>query len=505
MILMILEKALKISKNIFICFFILLNMSVFSQNRPLKSTSIKDSIQIKTEQDLLKNTKEYINKKEYKKAVFLLKKYYDNFSQSLSVNWIYAHALSLNNENKQAEQKFLKAISISPLDKNLQKDYARFLYQTGNIKNLESIIANFMDDNSKNVEFLLIQANLSFWKGDIKNAQNKIDRILELYPNTEITKDLSDQIKELSALYIKTNFEYQTDSQPLNFFAYHVVLAKYESVLLNPQLEISDYSFSPQTEGALIVKLSNQFRFDRLKLTANLTGGLYKNSSGEDDWLAGISFVKKLSKKLSLNLGYSKNNLLSTIASTTFNLTQQDLFGSIDYHNKWIHFQGGYNHKFFKDDNTIKSIYSWILSQPIKIQNFKFQFGYSYNYTDSKDVLFIFDNQGLGVYDPYFTPKEQKIHSGLFIINYNPSKRILLEAKVNYGFNATLRNPYPIQVTATEFEIGGFYDETFTPVELTGVINYSFSKRFNAKVTYIDQETFFYRRKNINLGLNFIF
>lgn len=493
------EKSIKITKIIFTCFFVFLNISVFSQNQPFKSPS---NI---TEENLLKYTKEHISKKEYGKAVFLLNENYFNFSESLSVNWIYAHALYLNGYNQEAENKFKKAISISPLDKNLQMDYARFLYQTGKIKNLESILSNFMDDNSNNVEFLLIQANLSFWEGDIKNAQKKIDRILELYPNTEITKDLSNQIKELSALYVKTNVEYQTDSQPLNFLAFHVVLEKYESRFLNPKLEIADYSFSPQKEGALTVKMSNQFRFDRLKLTAKLTGGLYKNFSGEDDWLAGLSFVKKIAKNVSLNFGYSKNNLLSTIASTKFNLTQEDLFGTLNYTNKWILFQGGYNYKFFKDDNTIKSIYSWILTQPIKIRKFNFQLGYSYNYTDSKDVLFVFDSQGLGVYDPYFTPKEQKVHDGIFLINYKPTKKLSLEAKVNYGFYATLRNPYRIQTGATEYEIGGFYDDTFTPVEVTGVINYSFSNRFSAKITYTDQETFFYRRKNTNLGLNFIF
>ena len=52
-------------------------------------------------------------------------------------------------------------------------------------------------------------------------------------------------------------------------------------------------------------------------------------------------------------------------------------------------------------------------------------------------------------------------------------------------------------------EIGGFYDETFSPLELTGNINYSFSNRFTAKITYTNQETFFYKRENINLGLNF--
>lgn len=494
-----LEKAIKITKIIFTCFFIFLNFNVFSQNPYSKSPK---NI---TEEDLLKLTKEHITNKKYEKALFLLNENYFNFSESLNVNWMYAHVLYLNGYNQEAENKFKRALSISPFDKNLQMDYARFLYQIGNIKNLESVLSNFMDDNSKNAEFLLIQANLSFWKGDTKNAQNKIDRILELYPNTEITKDLSDQIKELSALYVKTNVEYQTDTQPLNFFGYHLVLEKYESRFLSPKLEISNYSFSPQKEGALVAKVSNQFRFDRLKLTANLTGGLYKNYSAEDDWLAGLSFVKKITKNVSLNFGYSKNNLLSTIASTKINLTQEDIFGTLNYTNKWILFQGGYNHKFFKDDNTIKTVYSWILSQPIKIRNFNFQFGYSYNFTDSKEVKFVFDNQGLGVYDPYFTPKEQKIHDGIFSINYKPTKKLSLEAKVNYGFYATVSNPYRIPKNATEFEIGGFYDETFTPIAVTGVINYIFSNSFSVKISYIDQETFFYRRKNTNLGLNFIF
>lgn len=493
------EKATKITKIIFTCFFVFLNISVFSQNQPFKSpTNI-------TEETLLQHTKEHISKKEYGKAVFLLNENYFNFSESLSVNWMYAHVLYLNGFNQEAENKFKKAISISPLDINLQMDYARFLYQIGKIENLESVLSNFMDDNSKNAEFLLMQANLSFWEGDIKNAKKKMDRILELYPNTDITKDLSDQIKELSALYVKTNLEYQTDTQPLNFFAYHAVLEKYESRFLNPKLEIANYSFSPQKEGALTVKLGNQFRFDRLKLTANLKVGLYKNFSGENDWLAGLSFVKKIAKNVSFNFGYSRDNLLSTIASTEINLTQEDIFGTLNYTNKWILFQGGYNYKFFNDDNTIKSIYSWVLTQPIKIRNLNFQFGYSYNYTDSKDVLFVYDNQGMGVYDPYFTPKDQKIHDGIFLIDYKPTKKISVEAKINYGFHATVSNPYRIQISATEYEIGGFYDDTFTPLSVTGVINYSFSNRFSAKITYTDQETFFYRRKNTNLGLNFIF
>jgi hypothetical protein len=492
-------------RNSSICFLMFFNIAISSQNQPLTSNTEKDSLYSNiNEEDVVKTTNYYISRKEYKKASLFLSKCYTHFfSESLKVNWLYAHVLSLSGDKIQAVAKFKKAISISPMDKSLRMDYARLLYKMGKIDKVASILSEFMDTDSKNIEFLLMQANISFWKGNLNNSRKKIDRIQEIYPNTEITNNLTQQIKELTTFNVRTNLEYQTDSQPLDYFAEHIVLQQYKSKFLNAKLEISNYNFSPQKEQALILKLSNQFYFDKLKLVANVTGGFYKNFSEKTDWIGGIDITHKLNQNLSLNLGYSKESLLSALASTAFNLTHQDVFGSIDYKNKLLIAYAGYKQEFFKDDNIIKSFGSWILSQPIKIRKFNFQFGYSFSYTDSKDILFVFDNQGLGVYDPYFTPKEQEIHSGLFLINYKPTTKISFEAKANYGFTATVRNPYPIQITATSMGIGGFYDETFTPLELTGVINYSFSDRITAKVTYINQETFFYKRENINLGLNF--
>lgn len=491
-------------KNGCICFLIFFNIAVFSQKQPQKSTTKIDtfSTDIK-EADLLKRVNYFITRKEYDKASFILLKYYHHFSESLNVNWLYAHVLSINNDKTQAVNKFKKAISISPLNVELQLDYARLLYNMGKIDKVESILSKFMDKDSKNVEFLMMQANISFWKGNLTNSKNKIDRIQYIYPNTDITKRLMQQIEELTTFNIKTDFEYQTDSQPLDYFAEHIALEQYRSKFLNAKLEISNYNFSPQKEQALIIKLNNQFYFDKLKLVANVTGGVYKNFSDKSDWIGGINLTQKINQNVSINLGYSKEGLLTALASTAFNLTHQDVFGGIDYNNKLLIIHTGYNQQLFKDDNIIKSFVAWVLSQPLKIRNFNFQYGYSYNYTDSNDILFFFDNQGLGTYNPYFTPKEQKIHSGLFIVNYKPTKKISLEAKVNYGFIATVRNPYPIQATTSSMEIGGFYNETYSPVEFTGIINYNFSNSFTAKITYTNQETFFYKRQNINLGLNF--
>lgn len=483
-----------------------LNISVFSQNQSFTPTLKKSTLSTKiSEQELVDTAKEYINKKEFKQASDLITQHYKEFSESLVVNWLYAHALSLNNDKKEADKKFKKAIHLAPDNKELKMDYTRFLYGMGKIKEATHIMEFFMDENSKNVEFLMMQANISFWERDIKNAEQKIARVKEIYPNTNITKNLESQIKALKATYLKTNFEYQTDSQPLKYFASHIVAGEYISNFLSPQLEISRYSFSPQKEGALTLKLSNQFYFPKLKLAAKVSGGAYLNDSDKSDWIGGVSFIKNLFKNASLNFGYKKNALLGTIASTTFNLTQQDLFGVLDYNNKYIVFNAAYNHKFFKDNNTITSIGAWMVSQPLKIYKFGFQLGYGYSHTDSKEILFLYDSQGIGIYDPYFTPKNQEIHSALFITSFKPSKKLSIHAKVNYGIQATVQNPYPVEMAPGFFETGGFYNAKFNYTELNTSVDYAISNNFGIHANYIYQETFFYTRDNFNLGLNFTF
>lgn len=492
-------------KTTTVFFFIFLNITVFSQNQSNPSSLKKDLDTLKSANEILAVSKDYISKKEYNKAVLFLSNHYDKFSENLYINWLYAYALSMDNNNSEANNKFKKAISIDATNKDLQLDYARFLYKIGKINKVETILSNFLDENSKNVEFLMMQANINFWKGDLKNARSIITKINKIYPNTNYTKNLESEIESVTATYIKANFEYQTDSQPLDYFASHITIGEYISRYLSPQLEVSRYSFSPENEDALTIQLKNQFYFNKLKLKANVFGGIYINHSDNSDWIGGLSITKELFKKTSLKVGYAKKNLLGTIASTSINLTYQSLFGELDYSNKWMVLHSWYDHQMFTDDNKIQSFGVWILSQPIKFKKFNFQIGYSFNYTDSEDTLFFFDNQGVGVYNPYFTPEEQEIHSGIFIVNYKPTKKISLEAKVNYGFVGNIRNPYPVTTTANTIEIGGFYDATFTPKEFTGNIKYNFSNNFIANITYIDQETFFYNRKNINFGLNFIF
>ena len=489
-----------------ICLFLFIGTSAFSQDRPSKPPE-NDKLATKhvDKKAVVRQTKAYVSQGFYNKADQYLSEYYERFEDDLEINWLYAHTLWLNKNTKKADSKFRKARSIAPDNRELQMDYARFLFNQGEIYRTEKMLNLFVTDRTTNAEFLMMQAKISYWKGDLKKSKRLISRINELYPNAKQVTSLEKDIEALTAAYAKINVEYQTDSQPLEFIKNQIEIGKYVSRFLHPKIKISRWGLTPENHNAITFRLSNEVYFQRLKLSAEISGGIYANSSATSDWIGGLKFEKEIFKNASLTFGYNKDALIGTIASTRINLTKQDAYTALDFKNKYVVLNASVNRAIFEDGNFINTLAGWILSNPLKLYKFNFQVGYGYNFTDSDQILFFYDNNGAGIYDPYFTPREQEIHSGLFVMNFKPNEKLTFQAQANYGFKATVQNPYPVPTANSTFEIGGFYNAPFDHMEINGSLNYQLNDKFNINATYIHQETFFYDRQNINLGLNFIF
>ena len=490
----------------YILLFLLYSTSLFSQTKS---------------DETIKNVRTFISEKQYAKAENLLSNYYPLHPDDLETNWLYAQVLHWVTKNNLSEEKFKKAIAISPKNTAIQLDYSRMLYECGRFTKAQELLALLKENESTKVESLLMEAHIYFWTGKVNEAKNTINEIKKLYPNTDITNELSKNIAEATSPYLKTNFEYQSDNQPMKFFAEKIEIGQYRSWLFNPKLEVNNYNFTPN-EQALTTVLSNQFYFASLGLSTNLSAGIYKNFSEKTDWIGGIDFNLKIVKNISLKLGYNKKPYLGTLTSTTFNLTQNYTFGELDYeNNKLFSAHAGYNNQFFSDKNAIQSFSSWIISKPFKLSDLIIQFGYGFSYSDAKNNLYtskqtVTDaisnfnpNETIdGYYNPYFTPKSQMVNSALLLLNYKPSKLFEIGVKANYGFAANCQNPFIYldsdslgnSVFATNFS-----STSFNPYEVSGTITHSISSKFEIKATYTHQETFFYNRNNANLGLNFRF
>ncbi len=467
----------------------------------------------------IEQAKSFIKEKKYPQAEAILAAYYPNHNKDLTTNWLYAQVLHWNYKNKLSEDLFQKAIALAPKNTAIQMDYARMLYESSDFKKAQILIEPLKKLEDTQAEALLMEANIHFWNGNIDEAQKSIQEIKKLYPNTDITNDIVKNIANATSPYLKTNFEYQSDNQPMTFVGEKIEIGQYRSWLLSPKLEVSNYNFNP-TQQALTGKISNQLYVANIGFSATMAVGAYKNFSGTTDWIGGIELNQKIVNHTTLKVGYNKRPYLGTLASTAFNLSQNNLFADMDYsNNKLFSVHGGYNHQYFNDNNSIETISSWIISKPFSISTLKIQFGYGFNYSNATtnlytakesltDAIVNFSPNATinGYYNPYFTPKQQMINSAILILNYKASSKIELGAKATYGFAAQCQNPYIYLDTdgsgATIFTTD--YSKTnFNPYEVTAFINGKITSTIEAKLSYTNQHTFFYNRNNLNLGLNF--
>lgn len=511
------------------------NLNNIKSNKNIKSRTMKiitsyilillvwsSTVIAQTKNDeTIENVRELIIKKQYSKAENLLKNYYPNHVDDLQTNWLYAQVLHWTNKNDLSEEKFNKAITLAPNNNTIQLDFARMLYESNRFNKAQLLLNNLKFIDETKAEALLMLATIYFWNGNIVQANETIAEIKKAYPETKITDELTKNITQIKKFNLNTEFEYQSDNQPLKYLLEKIEIGQYQSWLLNPKFEISNTNFNP-TKQTFTSNLSNKFYFYSIGLSASTSIGIYKNFSDKTDWIGEFNLNKKIVKNTTFKLGLNKKPYVGTLASTTFNLTQNNFFSEIDYeNNKLLSFHTGFNNQFFSDKNTIKSFSSWILTKPYQLSNLKVQLGYGFNYSDSNintyiakeslnQVITNFNpNESIeGYYNPYFTPKNQSVNSLLLILNYKLTNRIDFYAKGNYGFSANCQNPFIYLNTDSMGNIIFVNDSnkvTFNPYDITGTLAYSVLSNFGIKLTFIHQETFFYNKNNINLSLNYKF
>ncbi|MDO6738379.1 hypothetical protein [Wenyingzhuangia sp. 2_MG-2023] len=470
--------------------------------------SIQQSLDTKDQRVLL-GIHSLIEKKEYVKAKKRMSEYIVGHEKDAQINWLYAYVLHLNKNYTASSESYERAILLSSKDNNIKLDYARKLYERGKINKAEDLIYGLKNlDPASKAEGLVMLANINYWQGDISNSKRLIKDFRSEFPNSDKLDELSAKISRETAFYIKASYEMQTDTQPLEYSAQKAEAGIYKSMYLNPKLEIENYSFTPSAT-ALIAKVSNQFYFSSIDLSVIAALGTYGNTEGSG-FIGGVTVAKKLPFNTKVTLGYNIHPVLGTIASTTTNITETTVSGALDYSNKLLLTNLTYNQQLF-DNNTIKNLVFWIITQPIKISNVAIQFGYSFGYSDSENVFFVEDEENstsdaiVGIYDPYFTPKELESNSFLLKFNYQMFRFLEIGGATNYAVKAKALSPY-LYSDGTSIVLD-FPDEKtiFYPSESSVFIKYDINEKLSVKGTYTYQETFFYSRDNINFGVNYRF
>jgi hypothetical protein len=198
-------------------------------------------------------------------------------------------------------------------------------------------------------------------------------------------------------------------------------------------------------------------------------------------------------------------------------LMMSKVSGSLVYESKsgWAGELSGGNSYFGTSDQALTKAYVWFITRPVKLSVFRLSLGYQFTYSNTSENNFspiyaLSDPRNYstsvipGIYDPYFSPISQQIHSGLFILKILPGKRLNFQAKLNYALKATTDNPYLYvdhDNLGTLFFKTGTASYSYHPYSVNGILSLKISRTFEAGASYTYMDQLFYKSTQIGFSL----
>ena len=477
-------------------FIILFSTTIFSQNKS----------------EIIDKAKQLLVEKKFKLAEDLLEKQYKKNYNDLEFVWLYAYSAHQNKHNKLSVKLYDKAISIAPENNDLKLEYAKMLYETGELSAAEKQINILKKNNTDNYEVLLLDASILFWNGKFNKSKESLNKLDQLYPNNNLASAMRASIDETKAAFIQLNVNYLSDNQPLEAIYEQLKTGQYRSNMLYPVLSLKNYNFNPSSQ-VIEASLSNMFQSANSGFSAKIEGGIYFNELINQSNIIGEVFLKKnIFKNSNLKIGVNRKPYLSTQESTTIDLVQNNAFAALEIGNvKSFFINLTYNFQTFDDNNNIQTYSAWGITKPVFDSPLKIQLGYGFNYSNSETILYapsITSNSEIkGTYSPYYTPDRQVINSGLILMNYTGFDKFKITAKGNYGFFAQNYSPYFLlsydTSTGNTTTVLQSFKNSFSPFDLSLTIQFNISKNLTISAEALYFDTYFYDSFNAGITLNY--
>jgi tetratricopeptide (TPR) repeat protein len=442
-------------------------------------------------------------------------------------NWIlrlYAETLFWMKDYDQAATIYEEAIRWHPDDFDVKFEYATLLFEMGKYQKTKEILIVYTHNRPEDAGAESLLGITDYYLGDFKEADEHLKKSLVLNPTDKKTNDIYREVSQIVSPWLKADVIYSDDSQPMQQWSPVLQGGWYQSHFLNLSFSLGLQSFSSDSihSNLYSFQLQNSFLFPKAGFSAQVSaGGFYTSINQSFDYTWGISLQQKIAQQLYLRVGGERSAYTYTLASieNPFSRGRYNVSVSWEKPKSW-NASAGYIGEYFPDDNYVQTFYAWGLSPAISFSVFELYFGYAFNYADAKESRYVPEQslneilddynpneQIKGIYDPYFTPNDQFAHSAISNLFIIPSNKINIKLHASVGFYARAMNPYfYLDKKQGETVIKqGFYQESFTPLDLGIDLNTNLSDKIVLNFSYTYLQTFYFNSNNFNLGLKIYF
>jgi len=501
---------------------------------PIESIS-----QIINKYDSMDLAKDMMYNQRLAEAIGILEILDEKYPEEENVKYLYSQALYWNKDYKQTIAYIRNTDSPSP---GLNLHYGKILFELNRLKEAQVFLSTYLLSHQVDMEALLLLARISYWQsGSTKGALGYIDQILINDPLHAQALKLREEIYLNTATQVQLNARYYHDSQPLQAMMYSTRLSFYHNSWLQPAVQVNTNQYADGGQ-VLMANFSNRIVFPNTTSELGLTSGVFSNSwSNELTPTWSVAFKQKTLHNLFLTAEAGQTPYLFTLASIGQNLMPISLATSL------VKESGtGWSGKVtlqqwqFMDENSIRSMSSWVLVPLIQHPSLSLNIGYAFMMANADHNRFILEDPSIvpitfgevlpGVFDPYFTPQNQMVHAALAKVDINFSKKFRASLNSNIGLHATIDNPNiiyygspaanlpntpnmgnrPVSIPdEPSAEFDGIYriliPTKYFPIDITGRLIIELNNFVTLHTEWGYMSTIYFSSRTANVGLNWKF
>lgn len=494
--------------------------------------------------DSLNFAKIQLNQGNINEALQLLDILEESHPGDENVMRVKGQALYWSKDFEKTKSYFKKSIQTYPSQAWIKLDFGRILYELNEFPESEELLKEFLTLEVDYPEAFQMLAEINYWTGGKPNASHAyLNKILAKYPDNEPADRLKREIQWNTAPRIGIQSVFYSDTQIMKYLGFQATAEFYHSALLQPGF-LAEYRTYENGESVQIAQASLKSGFVKSGTDLYLRAGVANSSQwGNQELTYGAEIRQKLPADLVLAGSLDQEYYLYTLASIAqpINpLTFRSSFGRETGKNWFgkILFQKS----LFEDENWVQTIAAWFLIPVVQTNAIQFSLGYSFNFSDSKEVRFSenlpienqvgntgFETVIPGSYTPYFTPINQVMNGVLSKVKVDFNPKFSLSLTGNVGVYARIDNPNMIYYGTTPSTGPGsnpglgqgpglgheprnqpisqediyliLVDQKFSPIDFKASIDWKISPRSTINSSYNYQETIFFNSHLLTFGL----
>lgn len=400
------------------------------------------------------------------------------------------------------------ALSRHPEDTTLILQYARMLAETGESARARQLLAPLERLPATRADARALLGTIAYWNGDLTLARTLLAEALEEDPRQQDARRILDEILTATAPWVRISSGFRHDDQPLDRASVGLDARWFATPLVPVTVHVEPSGFwsNGRSTGKVADADVTVAAFSpSMRLESEAGAGLVYRSFGDRaaDWQGHAMAGVRLGPAVTLRGRVERAPYFNTVASLATRVTTTAASGTLSLNSSrgWLG-EASYRRQRFEDGNHVTSAYGWLLVPIVHRGGTDLRVGYAIASDTADESRFVLANtiqlyppgnplfSTAGVYDPYYTPKNQLTQSAVGSLSAHLSRTATLRLDGAYAVRAT--EDLPTFVVSNGQVVLTFVNSAFTPWHGRGALEFALSPSLSVALTADVGRTAFY-------------